>query len=319
MEDEVSRWVPIWPGVAANTGEVVNTIFIGLLAVAVFICVLSYGLVTTFAIRYRKGSAAERGSQTSKTWRWEIGWTAATLAAFLLLFIWGAGAYVWLYQPPASGDEILVTGKQWMWKVQHPEGAREINELHVPLGRPTRLVLASEDVIHSFFIPAFRVKHDVLPGAYETMWFTPTRAGAFTIFCAEFCGLEHAHMGGRVVVMRPADYERWLAAQPPSDSLARQGEALFRRAGCAGCHGPNSTAHAPPLEGIYGKPVQLADGTSVVADDRYIHDSILLPKAQIVAGYAPIMPSFAGQLGEEEVFELVAYIKSLSTASRAAP
>jgi cytochrome c oxidase subunit 2 len=313
-------WVPFWPASAANTAAVVNAIFVGLLALAVFICAFNYALVALFAVRYRRGSPADRGGAPPKAWHWEIGWTSATLAAFLLLFVWGAGAYIWLYQPPAGiGDEILVVGRQWMWKIQHPEGAREINELHVPLGRPIRLVLASEDVIHSFFIPAFRLKHDVVPGTYETMWFTPTRTGTFRIFCSEFCGLEHAHMDGQVVVMTPADYQRWLAGQPPSQSLAQQGEALFRRLGCGGCHGPNSSVHAPPLEGIYGQKVHLDDGSTVVADDRYIHDSILLPKAQVVAGYAPIMPSFAGQLGEDEVFALVAYIKSLSTSVSTGP
>ncbi len=319
MDGEVTSWVPFWPRTASNTGDTVNTIFVGLLALCVFICLMNYGLIIVFAARYRKGSALDRRGQVRKTWKWEIGWTSATLLGFLLLFISGAGAYVWLYRSPNSAEEIFVVGKQWMWKIQHAQGAREIDSLHVPLGRTVRLVMTSQDVIHSFFIPAFRIKHDVLPGTYETMWFTATKLGDYRINCTQFCGLEHAHMGGQLVVMTPADYERWLAMQPPSQTLVSQGEALFRRLGCGGCHGPNSAVHAPPLEGVFGRPVHLESGETVMADERYVHDSILLPKSQVVAGYAPIMPSFAGQIGEDDVFKLVAYIKSLSDASRTTP
>ncbi|MBV8535848.1 MAG: cytochrome c oxidase subunit II [Alphaproteobacteria bacterium] len=316
MDQALHQWVPFWPDTASNTGEVVNAIFIGLAAVAAFICLFNYGLVALFAVRYRQGSTADRTHRVQDTWHWEIGWTSATLFAFLLLFVWGAGAYVWLYQPPPIANEIFVVGKQWMWKIQHPDGVREINEVHVPLGQPVRLVMTSEDVIHSFFIPAFRIKHDVLPEMYETLWFKPTKVGEYRIFCAEFCGTEHALMRGKVVVMDSVAYQEWLTAQPPAASLARQGEALFRQLGCSGCHGANSAVHAPPLEGVYGRLVHLSDGSIVRADDRYIHDSIMLPESQIVAGYQPIMPSFAGQIGEDDVFKLIAYVKSLGESPR---
>lgn len=198
-----------------------------------------------------------------------------------------------------------------MWKVQHPGGQSEIDEVHIPLGKAMRLVLASQDVIHSFFIPAFRVKHDAVPGTYETFWFTANQKGVFKLECSEFCGTEHAHMIGQVVVMEAGDYAHWLTEQGVHESLAQEGEALFRRYGCSGCHGGNSAVHAPSLEGIYGHLVHLQDGSTVVADERYIRDSILLPSKQIVAGYAPIMPSFAGQIGEEDLLKLVAYIQSL--------
>ncbi|HZS85647.1 MAG TPA: cytochrome c oxidase subunit II [Stellaceae bacterium] len=312
-------WIPFWPDTASNTAVTVNTLAIGLFAVSAFICLVVYALILLFAFRYRRGGSADRSHRVKKSWHWEIGWTSATLIAFLVLFVWGAGAYLWLYQPPANaGDEIYVVGKQWMWKVEHPGGQREIDALHVPLGRPIRLVLTSQDVIHSFFIPDFRIKHDVLPGQYETMWFTATKKGEFRIECTQFCGTQHAEMGGWVTVMDPADYQRWLNDQGAEPDLARQGEALFRQLGCSGCHGANSTVHAPSLAGIYGKPVQLEGGRSEIVDDRYIHDCIMLPRTERVAGYPPIMPTFAGQIGEEDVLKLVAYIKSLGNPASAA-
>lgn len=319
MDRALHEWVPFWPHTASNTGDVVNAIILGLIGVSAVICAFSYGLVLVFSVRYRRGSPADRTNREQATWHWEIGWTSATLFIFLLLFIWGAGAYVWLYEPPPIANEVFVVAKQWMWKMQHPDGVREINELHLPVGQPVRLVMTSQDVIHSFYVPAFRVKHDVLPDVYETLWFTPTKTGEYRIFCAEFCGTDHALMRGKVVVMAAQDYERWLASQPPTNSLVQQGQALFMRLGCAGCHGPNSSVHAPPLEGVYGHRVHLSNGETVLADERYIHDSIVLPESQIVAGYAPIMPSFAGQIGEEDVFKLVAYIKSLAQSPRPVP
>jgi len=313
-------WLPFWPQTASNTAQTVDEILIGLFTVSALICLAVYFLVALYAIRYRHHSEADRSNRARKSWHWEIGWTSATLAAFLGLFIWGAGAYLWLYQPPAhAGDEIFVVGKQWMWKIEHPGGQREIDALHIPMGRPIRLVLTSQDVIHSFFIPAFRVKHDVLPGQYETMWFTATKAGQYRIECTQFCGTQHAEMGGTVYVMAPAAFQHWLTDQGAGGDLAAQGEALFRQYGCSGCHSPGSSVHAPSLVGIYGNRVQLQGGGTVIADDRYIHDSILLPHSQIVAGYAPIMPSFAGQIGEDDVLKLVAYIKSLASPTRPPP
>jgi len=208
--------------------------------------------------------------------------------------------------------DVFVVAKQWMWTLQHPSGQREINELHVARGQPVRLVMTSQDVIHSFFVPAFRLKQDVLPGRYTEMWFTPTRTGRFHLFCAEYCGTDHARMGGDIVVMEPADFERWLDAHGGTPDMAARGEALFRQYGCSGCHGANATIHAPDLAGLFGKPVPLADGTTVIADERYLRDSILLPRKEIAAGYEPIMPSFAGQIGEPDILDLIAYIRRLS-------
>jgi cytochrome c oxidase subunit 2 len=309
-------WVPFWPAAASNTANVVDSIFVAFLALAVFICFLLFALIIRFSVRYRIGSGADRSDRVKKTWHWEIGWTTATLVGFLVLFAWGAGAYIWLYQPPGHVDEIYVVAKQWMWKTQHPGGQREINELHLPVDRPVRLVMTSQDVIHSFYVPAFRVKHDVLPGTYEVLWFKPVRKGVYRLECAEYCGSEHATMGGRIIVMDPADYEKWLVEQGPSESLAEQGEALFRQYGCSGCHGGHGTVRAPPLEGLYGHVVPLEGGGTVIADERYVRDSILLPKSQVAAGYAPVMPSFAGQIGEDDLVKLIAYIKSLANKPR---
>ena len=313
----MNSWIPFWPRSAAASADAVNLLFVAELAICLLILLLVFGLLLNFGIRYRRGSPASRAEVSRTAWHWEIGWTAASLAAFLALFVWGAGMYIWLYKSPPGDIEIYVVGKQWMWKVQHPGGQSEIDALHVPLGKTIRLVLASQDVIHSFFVPAFRIKHDAVPGTYETVWFRPTAVGSYRIECSEFCGNQHAHMVGQVVVMPPADYARWLQQQGADRSLAQQGAALFRSFGCSGCHGANSTVHAPTLAGLYGSIVHLSDGSTVRADERYLRDCILVPRTFTVAGYPPIMPSFSGQIGEDDLAKLIAYIQSLS--ERGAP
>ncbi len=310
--------VPFLPATAsAHAGEM-NWLFAALVATSVFILLLVFGLMIAFCVRYRKGSSAERGNRMRKTWRVEVAWTAATFVLFLGLYAWGANLYIALHHPPADATDIYVVGKQWMWKVEHPGGQKEIDALHVPVGRPVRLVLSSEDVIHDFAIPAFRIRQDAVPGRYEVLWFIPTEVGEYHLFCAEFCGTEHSHMGGTVTVMETGDFQRWLDGQGSGETLAQEGAALFRQYGCSGCHGAASTVHAPPLEGLFGRPVPLASGGTVIADDRYIRDSILMPKAQVAAGYPAVMPSFAGQIGEDDLLKLVAYIKSLGTVKRPA-
>lgn len=306
------EWVPFWPRTAAVSGVVVNNLYIAELAISGLVMLLVVGLMLTFCLQYRSGRTISRANPTQKSWVWEIGWTVGSLAAFLVLFVWGASIYIWLYKSPVGDLEIFVVGKQWMWKIEYPGGQREIDALHVPVNKTVRLVLASQDVIHSFFIPAFRIKHDVVPGTYETMWFKATKTGTYQIECSEFCGTEHAKMRGAVTVMTSADYARWLSRQGIEGSLAQQGEGLFRKYGCSGCHGANSTVHAPSLVGVYGSLVHLQDGSTVRADERYLRDCILLPRTQTVAGYRPIMPNFSGQLGEDDLVKLVAYIHSLA-------
>lgn len=298
---------------ASRYAAAVDGIFALLLAVSGVIVILVVTLVFVFSLRYRRGSDARRGPLP--TWvhsELEIGWTTATLFTFLFLFWWAASTQLSALAPPSSALEIHVVAKQWMWRVQQPNGVREINEMHVPVGKPVRLVMTSQDVIHSMFLPALRIKKDVLPDRYTYLWFTATKAGTFELLCAEFCGSEHSRMSGRIVVMPEADYSRWSEAPPQGDDIARRGAALFQSLGCSGCHAPNSTVHAPDLNGLYGRTVHLQDGRSVRADEAYIRDSILLPERDVVAGYAPIMPSFRNLVGEDQVTDLVAYIKSLS-------
>lgn len=286
-------------------------------------------LLITFCIRYRRSATIDRkttdrttGDSSSARRRQhllEIVWITVPLLIFLAFFIWAAWLYFGYERPPQHALEVYVVAKQWMWKLEHANGRREINELHVPRGRPVKLVMTSQDVIHSFSVPAFRIKRDVLPGQFETVWFAPTLTGVYHLFCAEYCGTDHSRMSGRIVVMQPEAYARWLAASPPAPSLANLGAAKFRVLGCSGCHDVRSVIHAPDLTHLYGQIVPLADGRFVVVDERYLRDSILLPSRDIAAGYADEMPSFAGRISEQDVLELVAYIKSLAASGSADP
>jgi len=302
---------PLWPARASSYAGQLDFLFICLLIIAFLTAGLVIFLLILFAAKYRHSNPADRGKPTRKTWRWEVGWTTASLLIFVGLAVWGADIYLHLYNPPADAMQIFVVGKQWMWKAQHPGGQREINELHVPVGQDVRLVLASQDVIHSFFVPALRVKQDVVPGRYETLWFRADRPGRYHIFCAEYCGTDHAHMGGWLTVMEPRAFADWLSDQGGQQTLAAQGAALFRSYGCSGCHEPGGTVRAPNLAGVFGSPVPLSDGSVVVADESYVRDSILDPKKQVAAGYDPVMPTFDGQLGEDDLAKLVAYVESI--------
>jgi cytochrome c oxidase subunit II len=229
------------------------------------------------------------------------------------MFVWGANVYLYVSRPPAGSMEVYVVAKQWMWKIQHPEGQREINEMHVPAGQPVKVTLTSEDVIHDFFVPAFRVKVDVLPGRYVSTWFEATKPGRYDLFCSQYCGVNHSGMIGTIVVMKPEDYQAWLASHAEG-SIALEGRKLFLKYQCASCHSADALARAPILENLYGRPVALTDGRTVVADADYLRRSIVDPDADVVAGFEPIMPSFAPQrtpMTEEEILKLVAFIKAL--------
>lgn len=307
------------PIAASTQAGKVDTIFFSLLALAAFITLLVFGLVLVFSIRYRRGSKAARGKMPDVLSReFEIGWTLATLLLFLFVFWWVASADLSALEPPKNALEVHVVAKQWMWKTEHSNGAREINELHVPINTPVRLLMQSQDVIHSFFIPAFRIKQDVVPGRKNQTWFQATKLGTFQLLCAEYCGTNHSAMRGRIVVMRAQEYSDWLTAQPEGDDLAHEGARLFVSAGCSGCHSEASKVHAPKFAGLYGRTVQLAGGGSTIADDAYIRDSILQPRRDIVAGYEPIMPSYVGILSEGEIQGLIAYIRAQRTQSEEA-
>jgi cytochrome c oxidase subunit 2 len=296
---------------ASDVASRSDALFFTLLAITGLVAFAIGVLIAFFCVRYHRGRRADRTNVPTTHRGLEIGWTAATLAIFLAFFGWGAAVYGHLYRPVEDAMPIFVVGKQWMWRVQHTNGRREIGEVHIPVGRAVKIVLTTEDVIHSFYVPAFRVKQDAVPGRYTAVTFTPTTAGEFALHCAEYCGTDHARMGGRIVVMAEDAFQRWLAGIPAQGSMAARGAAVFRRLGCSGCHDPASTVHAPDLAGLFGRAVHLQDGRTVTANEQYIRDSILLPKKDVVAGYAPIMPSFEGQVSEEEILEIIAHVKSL--------
>jgi cytochrome c oxidase subunit II len=231
-----------------------------------------------------------------------------------VLFVWGADVFFAEQRPPDETINVYVVGKQWMWKFQHLDGQREIDELHVPVDRAVKLIMTSEDVIHDVFIPAFRVKTDVLPGRYTNIWFRATKPGHYHLFCAEYCGTRHSGMTGEVVVMEPNDYQTWLSGGAGEGSLASSGQKLFNDLACNTCHKPDSQGRGPMLQDLFGKTQALQNGGTVVADEAYIRESILNPRAKIVAGFQPIMPTFQGQVNEEGVLELVEYVKSLKSA-----
>jgi cytochrome c oxidase subunit 2 len=303
---------------ASDYAQRVDEFFWLLVALSTFIVLLLSALILIFMVRYRRDSNAPRG-ELPEIYRHEIeiGWTSATLFLFLFLFWWAASDLLAASTPPANALEIHVVAKQWMFRIQQPGGAREIDEIHVPVQTPVRLAMISEDVIHDLYLPALRIKKDILPDRYTFLWFTATKTGTFHLTCAEFCGTNHSRMSGQMVILEPQDYARWTAAQPQGDDLAHHGEALFRSLGCSGCHAVGASVHAPDLHGLYGRRVHLADGRTVIADEAYLRDSILLPNKDLVAGFSPIMPSFKGVASEGDIVELLAYLKSLSTGAAA--
>jgi len=313
---------PLVPTQASSLAGKVDALFLYELGILVFFTALVCAIFLTLAVRYRRGTRVDRTNPVRTSLRLETLWIVVPFLLTLTMFFPGAILFYQQYNPPADASDVYVVAKQWMWKLKHPEGRREINELHVPLGRAVKLTMTSQDVIHSFFVPDFRMKQDVLPGRYTSTWFRPTKVGKYHLFCAEYCGTQHSMMGGWVYVMDPADYERWLSGGTSGGysggrqetSMAREGEELFVRNHCAGCHRGSQVVKAPQLQGVYGRPVPIQEGKDVRfvrADDRYIRDSILLPKSQVVAGYEPLMPSYKGVIDEEDLMKIIEYIKSI--------
>ena len=310
--------IPLMPEQASTMAREVDTLYYVLLGLSAFATVGIVTVLIWFIIRYRRRHEDEIGHREHAGDWLEITWTVVPAIIFVGLFFWGAKVYFQNYRIPADAERYYVVGKQWMWKYQHPSGNREINDLHVPVGRPIELVITSEDVIHSFFVPAFRVKRDAVPGQYTTAWFEATKTGTYDIFCAEYCGAEHSLMIGKIHVLEPQEYEAWLEGQGDGRSLVATGEQLFQEKACSTCHRSDTSARAPILNGIYGSEIALLGGDRVRADDNYIRESILDPSAKVVAGYQPIMPTYKGQLTEEEILELMSYIKSLDSADHGA-
>lgn len=299
----------LFPPAATQTAQRTDLLYFSLLALAGLVTVALVTLIIVFCVRYRRGSKADRSHAPTDNTRLEQVWTLTPFLGFVVLFVWAAHDFVRLYQPPRDAMPIFIVARQWMWKAEHTNGRREINELHVPAGRPVRLLMASQDAIHSFFVPAFRIKQDVVPGRFTALWFKADQEGDYSLFCAEYCGTDHARMVGRIRVMAPEDYSRWLDEGHVQTGVAQRGFALFRRHGCAGCHSANSTVHAPDLTGLLGRRVHLQSGGSLIADETYIYDSIIEPDKHIVAGYDNIMPSFKGQLDEEDIMAIMEYLR----------
>jgi cytochrome c oxidase subunit II len=301
---------PLWPDRASTAAGNVDALFIFLIIVSGLMTALIFTTLIYFAARYRRrrGVLAEQVEGSTPL---ELTWSIIPLFVFLVIFAWGAVIYFKGRTPPRDSTEVYVVAKQWMWKLEHAEGQREINELHVPVGRDIKLIMTSQDVIHSFYIPAFRIKQDVLPGRYTVEWFRATKAGTYHLFCAEYCGTQHSGMIGSIIVMEPAQYEAWMSGGT-TGPLSATGEKIFAELGCVTCHRTDTQGRGPNLQGAFGKPVLLQDGRTVTIDENYVRESILDPGAKIVNGFKPVMPTFQGLVSEEQLNALVAYVKSLS-------
>ena len=307
---------PLRPEQASTIARGIDHLYYFLTAVDLFFTALIFLTIFYFAIKYRRRAKEAKATQIGANLPLEVVWTIIPLGICAFTFLWGASLFIRYSRPPEAATEIFVVGKQWMWKLQHPEGPMEINELHVPVGRPIKLTMTSEDVIHGFYIPDFRIQKDVIPGRYTSIWFQATKTGQYHFFCNQYCGTNHATMGGYVVVMTPDDYEQWISGGIRGESMVSAGARLYDQLGCITCHG---TGKGPPFVNLFGSKVKLTDGTTVIADEDYIRESILYPSEQIVEGYTALMPTFKGQVTEEQLLQLIAYIKSLSSAGGKQP
>jgi len=302
---------PFFPERASSIAAQIDALYFVLIGLSLAFAVPVAIFIIFFAIRYRRGNAVNRTKILEESFKLEFAWSFIPFMLGMTIFGWGAFVYYNYATPPQDTLDIYIIGKQWMWQAQHPSGKSEINDLHIPVNRPVKLIMTSQDVIHSFYIPAFRVKQDVLPGRYTTLWFEATKTGEYHLFCAEYCGTEHSLMGGTVYVMEQSDYQRWLSGSAGNQPLEVAGQQLFQQQGCETCHSGQPDARGPSLTGIFGQEAQLEDGRTVEVDESYLRESIVNPQAKIVAGYAPIMPTYDGLLSEEQLSQLIAYIKSL--------
>ena len=312
----MQSWIPFIPDSASTLSWKVDALYFYLSGVTVFFTLLISGILIFFVIRYRRRTPYEIPRPIAGSHKLETLWTVIPFAIAMTMFAWGARLYFEQYSPPQNAIEIYVVGKQWMWKIQHSTGQREINELHIPVGRKVKLIMTTEDVIHDFFVPAFRMKADVVPGRYTTEWFEATKAGTYHLFCAEYCGMNHSGMIGSIVVMEPREFDNWLSGNAGNTTPAVAGQQLFQSLGCVSCHGANGEGgRGPTLAGLFGRQVQLNTGQTVKADEAYLRESIIIPQARLVAGFGPIMPTFQGQVSEDQLVQLLAFIKSLQIAT----
>jgi cytochrome c oxidase subunit 2 len=306
---------PLFPPSASTVATEMDALYFFIVAVCTFFAVLVTLLVVYFTLRYKRTHPDEVGADIHGSLVLELTWTFIPFVLAMVMFGWGAKVFFDLARPPRDAMEIFVVGKQWMWKVQHPDGTREINQLHVPIGRPVRITLGSEDVLHDFSLPAFRVKMDAVPGRLTTLWFEATKPGTYHMFCAEFCGTKHSGMIGEVMAMEPHDYAAWLAGGRTTGTPVENGQRLFTDLACITCHKEDSTGRGPSLLGVFGGAVELTDGRTVVADENYLRESIMNAQAKVVKGYQPVMPAFQGQVSEENLLQLIAYIRTLKPAA----
>jgi cytochrome c oxidase subunit 2 len=308
--------MPFQPPSASTISDGVDQLYYLLTGITLFFTVLIFSIIFYFMVKYRRRSETEVPPETHAPMALELAWTIIPSIICVVLFVWASDLFVRNSRPPAASTEIFVIGKQWMWHLQHPEGPREIDELHIPVGVPVKVTLTSQDVIHDFYIPAFRVKKDALPGRYTSLWFQPTETGTFHLFCAQYCGTSHSQMIGWVYVMSPRDYAAWLAGGEKTESMAQVGERLFSQFGCASCHAAESGGRGPSLAGIYGKPEKLASGETRVVDESVIRQAILVPNSVRLPNYQPTMPTYPGQVDDDQVLQLIAYVKSLGSQER---
>ncbi len=304
---------PLFPETASTMASRVDALYFFLVALSAFFSLLIAGLIVFYAIKFHRREADQVGARIHGGLVLEITWSVIPLFIVIGIFLWGASVFFAMSRPPDETHNIYVVGKQWMWKFQHLNGAREINELHVPVGRAVKLIMTSEDVIHDLFVPAFRVKADVLPGRYTHMWFEATKAGEYHLFCAEYCGTKHSGMIGRVVAMEPSDFETWLSSGQAEGSLASAGGKLFADLACNTCHRPDIQGRGPVLQNLFGRTVPLEGGGSAIVDEAYIRESIVDPQARITAGFQPTMPTYQGLVSEQGLLELIEYVKSIGT------
>ena len=302
---------PLFPDRASSLAGRVDALYFFLVGLTIFFSLLIAGLIVYYAVKYHRRHPDAVGARVHGGMVLEITWSVIPLIIVIVIFVWSASVFFAMTRPPDDTLNVYVVGKQWMWKFQHLDGQREINELHVPVGRPVKLIMTSEDVIHDLFVPAFRMKADVIPGRYTNIWFQPTKPGRYHLFCAEYCGTRHSGMIGSVVVMSPTDYQAWLSGGAPEGSLASTGAKLFQDLACNTCHRPDAQGRGPVLEGLFEKSVQLQGGGTITVDEAYIRESILTPAAKVTAGFQPIMPAFQGLVSEEQLLALVEYVKSL--------
>lgn len=307
-----TSWIPFIPESASTVSGKVDALYFYLSGITAFFTLLISGVLLFFVIKYRRRSPFEIPRPVAGSHKLETLWSVIPFIISMSMFAWGAQIFFENSRQPKNANEIYVVGKQWMWKIQHSTGQREINELHVPVGRKIKLIMTAEDTIHDFFIPAFRIKADVLPGKYTTMWFEATKAGTYHLFCAEYCGMNHSGMIGKVVVMQPAEFDNWLSGNAGQQSPAVAGQQLYQSLGCVTCHGATGEGgRGPALVGLFGRRVLLTNGQSLTADEGYVRESIENPQAKIVTGFGPIMPTFQGQVTPEQLIQLMSFIKSL--------